>query len=1133
MSTLKDKINKFFEDPFFIFQALTSNSNDYIYLCDMSQESYIVSANVADDFAINQEGNNFVKIWHPFIHARDIDRVKDALEQAFLAKQTKIKIEYQVANSRGNYIWVSDRATVRYNKDTMEPELVIGVMHNLSFDGKVDSVTGLFMHNKCKDILAMIQMSKVENYGSIMMLGIDNFTSINTLHSHAYGDLVLRTTSQAILNFLPEGVSMYRYDGDQFIIIAERMSKADIHVLYKMINEYTSKPHEIQDKIYRFTISAGVASYPEDGFAWIDLEKAVSIALKTAKETGEKRYVEFTSEMFEEKMNEQSLSRYIVDSIEHDFMGFKVVFQPVCYAQSLKIKGAEILLRFVTPDGELINPDQFIPLLEHSQLIIPVGFWVLEQAIKACKKWIDYCPDFVMNVNVSYIQLRDVSFCDTVELLLKKYDLDVRHITLELTESYFITDASNINISMRRLQELHLQVAMDDFGTGYSSLARLSQFNVDVVKIDRSFVQSLHKSKYNYDFVDSVVRLCHNVGMKVCVEGVESRDEQASICLLNVDFIQGFYISRPIEEDVFFITYIAEPHANDTLIVVPDMQLRHEQLVSDKDVLLAMMDATPLGLNFWNRNLEIIACNVEVLHLFGAKDFDDFKQHFYRFSPTVQPDGLLSMDKVKVIIKRAFEGEKINLTWLHCNCNQELIPTEVTVIRIPYMNDYLVASYTRDMRKQILMEDKVEKFNLRLKAVLDASPLSLNLIDTDYESIMCNKAAVQLFDLKDELEYIKNFYDLSPEYQADGQNSIEKAKRLIDEAFILGKCEFTWTYCKKNGEEIPAEVTLIKIEGLNEEGKDLIAAFTRDIRVQIEAESIQKIMNQRIRAVLDSSPLACILWNDNLDIVDCNQVAVNMFGAANKEEIFHNFDSFIPEYQPDGEISLVKKNNKFKEIFETGNSIFEWVYRNKNNENIPCEVTLVKVALESEEIIVAYSRDLRELHQTLELNHSLSQIAYFDLVTGVSTRARFIEKLELNFNSETNKLALLIFDIDYFKTVNDRYGHEAGDIVLKRVAKTIEKLIPETGILGRYGGDEFIIQVCNLSEEELYSLMNRFVHCIAHVKFHYNNQVFTTSISVGASFKLASDVDYHQLINRADKALYEAKGKGRNCSVLL
>ena len=1132
---METNIDDFLVSPNFIFQSLANNDNDYVYLWDIKANKYMISVNFAEDFSMQQKGENFREAWEKHVHPRDIDRIDKYFYNLIKSRKTKVRFECQVANAKGFYVWLTNKATLQYVDGENEPVFILGVLSNLEYEGSVDSVTGLLMHDKCEETFSLMQNNKTEFNGCVMLLGIDEFTSINTLNNHLFGDLVLRNTVQNILDFLPENTSMYRFDGDQFLIAGIKMSKLEMREIYNKIKNYTMHSHTINDQAYRFTMSAGIASYPENGITWNDLEKAISIALRSAKESGKNRCVEFTNKMLKEKIYEQSLSRYLFESVEQDFVGFHLLYQPVCFAQTLRTKGSEALLRFETPDKKIISPIQFIPLLEQSQLIIPVGLWVLEQAIITCKKWTYYIPDFVMNVNVSYIQLREIDFCDKVEQLLKKYDLATQHLTLELTESYFITDATNINISMKRLKELHLQVAMDDFGTGYSSLARLSQFNVDVVKIDRSFVQSLHKSKYNHDFVDSVVRLCHNVGMKVCVEGVETRNEQTSICTLNVDFIQGFYVSRPVDEELFFTKFISASNTNDKLVVEPSMQLRHKQLVGDRDVLLAMMDASPLALNFWNKERDIIACNVKVLNLFEAKDFEDFKKNFFRYSPIYQPDGKKSVDKAKEMIDKAFKGERQTAIWHHCDKNNQIIPCEVFVVRIPYMDDYVVASFTRDMRDQMQMEDQIRKFSDRLKAILDATPLCLNLWNKQFQNIMCNKEAVKLFNLKNEGEYVKHFFELSPEYQPDGELSNDKALNCIKEAFEKGRKTFFWMHCNLKKEEIPAEITLVKIDGLGEDGEDLVAGYTRDIREEIKSQKMQQDASDRIRAVLDSMPLACILWSLDKTVLDCNQVAINTLAAKNKKEIINYFDRFNPINQPDGCNSIDKKNEKFQEAIEKGKSTFEWVYKSGAEEEIPCEVSLIRVPLESEDIIVAYSRDLRELHQTLELNDRLTKIAYYDLLTGTASRAKFMEKLEENFNQAklNQHFALLIFDIDHFKSVNDTYGHAMGDIVLKKVSKFIEKSIPDKAMLGRFGGDEFMIQLQSLSKKELEALMKELVESVSQLKFYDESTTFTTSISIGGSFKSKEDYNYHDLLKRADKALYKAKTHGRNCTAIL
>lgn len=247
------------------------------------------------------------------------------------------------------------------------------------------------------------------------------------------------------------------------------------------------------------------------------------------------------------------LNRQLQRCVRDGMQGFTLVYQPLVRADGLGLTGAEALLRWSCPDTEDAGPAQFIPLLENSGLMIEAGKWILDQAFSVCKRWLLYCPDFIMHINVSYLQFIDKDFVPTVVLLLEKYHLDAQHIVLELTESYFVTDMPALKETLQRLRQLHIRIAMDDFGTGYSSLGMLSQTPADIVKIDRVFISFINDRDhvFNHSFIGAVIKLCHSVGIAVCVEGVEHPGELEAVCSLEADSIQGFYISKPIPADQF------------------------------------------------------------------------------------------------------------------------------------------------------------------------------------------------------------------------------------------------------------------------------------------------------------------------------------------------------------------------------------------------------------------------------------------------------------------------------------------------------------------------------------------------------------------------------------------------------
>lgn len=1120
-----------------LFQSLISVCNDYFYIFDLESEQFWASPNLTAEFGISAESKGlFADTWKERIHVRDRKRVVKAF-QAFLAEQnTELALEYQILTGRGAYIWVSVKSRVYQAPGAGGRPFIVGAMRNLEQYEGVDSVTGLLKYSFCKQKFQEIFDSRQDLHCEILLLGMDEFNTINTLNNHNFGDAVLRETAQGIQRMLPDTANIYRYEGDQFLICAEKMTRRAIRALYERIRRYADQTHQVQGQFYRFTISGGIISYPKDGGTWSDLEKGASIALKTAKKRGKNQCVQFRLAMLDEWVVEKNLNHCMRDSVEHGFAGFRLVYQPVCHVDTLNIHGAEALLRYTMPDGTQISPEVFIPLLEESQLIRPVGLWVLEQAILQCREWLSVIPDFVMNVNVSYIQLRDMGFCRKVEELLEKYAFDVKNLTLELTESYFASEDAQINEALGNLRSLKIQLAMDDFGTGYSTLARLTTMNVDVVKIDQGFVKSLNTSQYNHDFVDAVIKLCHNLGKLVCIEGVETHEDWEGIYLLNADYIQGYYISRPREASKFF----GDDPLSDYKSKRPNLSIGKEkiekQLANDKDLLYDLMNALPLCMILWDRNGEILSCNQAALSLFGAQSTQSLIKEFGKYSPPRQPDGSDTRVLIKKNITGTFYEGHTFFKWMHRDARGADIPTEVTAVRVPYQDDFIVVSFTRDMRIERELEKENEKFRARLKALLDASPLCLNLWNKKGENILCNHEAVKLFDLSGEQEYLDRFFELSPKYQPNGRLSSEEAMRQIDIAAQTGYNRFNWMHCKLDGELIPAEITLVRIEALGDDGDDMVAGYTRDLRIQLQDEEVEHMSSRRIRAVMDSCPLACVLWSVDEKMLDCNQSTLNMFGVDDSAVLAEDFNRFLPAYQPDGNESLDKRREKIAEAHKNGRCVYEWVYLNANQEEIPCEVTMVRAVVgeQQEDVIITYSRDLRELKRTLEMNERLSVVANHDSLTGCLSRSYFMELFAQRFQADGTQCPLVfgIFDLDNFKKINDLYGHEGGDSALKAVVSQAERMLPENTLLGRFGGDEFMVVFPCQTSESAAEMIRRIVREIAQSTFSYRDKKFALSISFGAAFQTGADHAPEDLICRADAALYQAKESGRNQLVM-
>lgn len=539
-------------DPAMFYDAVAKSTDDYIYIIDMRTDIALVSENMQKEFALPERLiKGLVPKWGELIHERDKERYFTSIDQMMSGETQEHNEEYQIRNRKDEYIWVRCRGRLQRD-ESGDPVMFAGVVTNLSSRGKVDSVTGLFMQKECERALEVILEQKKFPAG-ILILGLDDFSGINNLKGHDFGDAVLRQFAQDVMRLLPAKTAIYRFDGDEFVIVCRRSSAEEIYEIFRQISEYGHKNHALEEGTYYCTVSGGIAMVGEDGENYRELLKCASAALDEAKKKGKDGCTIYRCGLIHSKIRSLTLLEKLRDSVMNGMTGFSVVYQPILHIYNKKVSGAEALLRWSDQELGAVSPVEFIPLLENSGLILPVGKWVLEQAVCRCKAWLDREPDFIMNVNCSYLQFQDATFLPFVEQVLDKYQVEAKHIVLEMTESRFVTDKEDLKNSFDRLRKNNIRLAMDDFGTGYSSLGMLSSSPADIVKIDRAFISGINDAEhaFNRSFIGAVIELCHSVGIHVCVEGVEEPEELDAVVSLDADCIQGFHIERPIPPEKF------------------------------------------------------------------------------------------------------------------------------------------------------------------------------------------------------------------------------------------------------------------------------------------------------------------------------------------------------------------------------------------------------------------------------------------------------------------------------------------------------------------------------------------------------------------------------------------------------
>lgn len=530
-----------------LYDALCRSTDSYIYVSKVPSGVFHYSKAMVRDFGLPGEiVPNAAAVWGERVHPDDKAAFLESNQIIADGRSDSHCVEYRVKNREGQWVWVRCRGYLERD-ETGEPTLFAGFITNLGQRNKIDHITGLY--NKIKfeeDVTAALQ-NRPSTPLHLMLLGVDNFTHVNELYNRVFGDEVLRIIAQKLQIILPETASLYRLDGDVFAIVRYGDGDADDALAsYNSVAESFRYQQEYDGKKYFCPLSAGYAGYPQDASNHEELLQAALCALASSKKNGRNRITFFNKQLGNNQKRSLDLTELLRESIERQFEGFELFYQPQVTAEGGRLVGAEALARWSCPKYGPVSPVEFIPLMEQSCLIVPFGQWVFKEAMRQCKEWTQWRPDFVISVNLSYLQVISDDMMPFIEATLAKTDLNPGNVVVEFTESCMIRENTLLLEIFKKIRSLGIRIAMDDFGTGYSSLSMLKTSPADTVKIDRVFVRDILNSRFDATFIRFVVALCHDVDIKVCLEGVEKEEELRLVRSMQLDYIQGYFFGRPM-----------------------------------------------------------------------------------------------------------------------------------------------------------------------------------------------------------------------------------------------------------------------------------------------------------------------------------------------------------------------------------------------------------------------------------------------------------------------------------------------------------------------------------------------------------------------------------------------------------
>ena len=540
------------------FRSLVQNSSDTTLI--LGDEARITYASPATASLLGLSPDEVLSMpATDLVHPEDQARVETQLAALLQTSSVTEPIQFRIAHADGSYrhveVVVSD---VRDNpsvagyvanlrditeRKEAESQLAHAALH--------DPLTGLPNRTLIMDRAAQMLVRARREYRPVaaLFIDLDNFKDINDSLGHDAGDKVLQAVAHRFVGILRASDTVGRLGGDEFVVLAEGASLgAGPEMVAERLHDTLREPFRIDgyDSV-PLSVSASIGIAGGQRNSAHELLRDADIALYRAKALGKNR-----SALFQPEMQTAVLDRIELDADLRSALAeeqFFLLYQPVFDLDHVRVSGVEALLRWRHPSRGVVAPDQFIPMLEDSGLIVEVGRWVLGEACRQAAQWHARGHRLSVSVNVSMRQLEVPSFVDHIREALDTSGLDPDALVVEITESTLMRDADATVTRLRDIKGLGVHVAIDDFGTGYSSLAYLRQFPVDALKIDRSFISAMADSPESSALIHTLVELGRTLGLETLAEGIEDDEQLHTLQQEHCDRGQGFLFSRPIDPE--------------------------------------------------------------------------------------------------------------------------------------------------------------------------------------------------------------------------------------------------------------------------------------------------------------------------------------------------------------------------------------------------------------------------------------------------------------------------------------------------------------------------------------------------------------------------------------------------------
>lgn len=414
------------------------------------------------------------------------------------------------------------------------------------YDGLTALPNRIFFNQILNKAIAQAKQQK-KSLG-ILFIDIDHFKQINDTLGHAHGDNALKEIANRLSTTLRAGDVLSRLSGDEFIILLNNIEHPKFVGLHaEKILKTLTQPIEVNNQTFSITTSIGISIFPDDGKSLEDLQTNADMAMYQAKKAGGGVFQYFTPQMNLQAKEFVELEKALQKAIQHN--EFVLYYQPKYRLSDGVIVGVEALIRWDSKEYGFVYPGKFIPIAEETDLILPIGEWTIREACRAARAWqVNGLQPMPIALNLSQKQFLHPDILEMISATLIDFHLDPKYLEIEISESMVASNPQLANERLMEFKKMGLKVSIDDFGIGYTSINSLKNYPANILKIDHSFIKGIPENKNDMGITAAIIAFAHSLNMKVVAEGVETAEQLQYLADHDCDFVQGYYLNRPLPE---------------------------------------------------------------------------------------------------------------------------------------------------------------------------------------------------------------------------------------------------------------------------------------------------------------------------------------------------------------------------------------------------------------------------------------------------------------------------------------------------------------------------------------------------------------------------------------------------------